>query len=152
MEIKKILWPTDLSETSLKAGDHVREMARRHEAETVLLYVGVDLNTYFPAYGGPGSEYMKDFEEFELEQARKRLQGLCDDKLEGCPLLHVEVRTGDPAQAIVEYVRENDVDLVVMASRGRGQEAARPPRFGSVADRVVQESPVPVMVVNRDNM
>jgi nucleotide-binding universal stress UspA family protein len=149
MQIKKILWPTDLSETSLKAGAHVREIAQKHQAETVLLYVGVDLRNYFPAYGGPGAEFIEDFENFECEQARKRLERLCRDKLDGCPLLHVEVATGDPATVILDYIRNKSVDMVVMASHGRGQDAySAPPRFGSVADRVVKESPVPVLVVN----
>ena len=52
---------------------------------------------------------------------------------------------GQPAAAILEYVEENPVDQIVMGSRGRtGLDRLL---LGSVAERVVRRSPVPVTVV-----
>lgn len=55
------------------------------------------------------------------------------------------VRVGEPTQAIVDVVREYGVAFVVMTTHGRSglQRAV----FGSVADRVLRESPAPVVVV-----
>lgn len=55
------------------------------------------------------------------------------------------VRVGEPAPAIVDVVREYGVAFVVMTTHGRSglQRAV----FGSVADRVLRESPAPVVVV-----
>ena len=57
------------------------------------------------------------------------------------------VRTGDPAETILEYVDERDVDHVVMGGHGgeRGRVARR--LLGTVATRVVGEAPVTVTVV-----
>ena len=56
-----------------------------------------------------------------------------------------EIRWGDPAVAIVAYAVENDVDTIVMGTRGKsGFERYL---LGSVAEKVVRVSPVPVLTV-----
>lgn len=53
---------------------------------------------------------------------------------------------GAPAQALAELALDSEVDLVVVGHRGRGGAVARV-LLGSVADRLVQISPKPVLVV-----
>ena len=55
------------------------------------------------------------------------------------------VRTGLIHEEIVEHATDNAVDLVVVGTSGRGGIERR--LLGSVADRVVRTSPVPVMTV-----
>ena len=43
MEVRTILWPTDLSKNSIKAAKHVSSLANKYQAKVILLYVGVDL-------------------------------------------------------------------------------------------------------------
>ncbi len=57
----------------------------------------------------------------------------------------VEVALGDPADEIVAYAGKNDVDLIVIGSRGLG--AVSSVLMGSVSRRVMQEAKCPVMVV-----
>jgi nucleotide-binding universal stress UspA family protein len=52
---------------------------------------------------------------------------------------------GVPHQAILNYVSETPVDLVVMGTHG--QTGAQEQSVGSVAERVVRRSPVPVHIV-----
>ena len=52
---------------------------------------------------------------------------------------------GNPADAILDHVEENDVSLIVMASHGRS--GIRRWLLGSVAEKVIQSSPVPALVV-----
>src|SRR5215211_1387751 len=59
--------------------------------------------------------------------------------------VRTEVATGNPARRIVDIAAELRVEMIVMASHGRG--AIGRLIYGSVADRVGRESPVPVMVV-----
>jgi len=56
-----------------------------------------------------------------------------------------ETARGKPAQEIIEYAEENDVDHIVMGTHGYARVARR--WFGSVADRVVKGAPVTVTVV-----
>ncbi len=56
-----------------------------------------------------------------------------------------QILEGEPEEAIVAAAIENAVDMVAMSSHGRG--AIGRAIFGSVADRVVRMSPVPVLVL-----
>ncbi len=58
----------------------------------------------------------------------------------------VLVRYGSPAKRIIEFVKEQNADLVVLGARGAGTVAGLL-GGGSVADKVVKNSPVPVLVV-----
>jgi len=57
------------------------------------------------------------------------------------------VREGRPADEILGYVREVDADLVATGTRGRHGENRL--LVGSVAERIVRDSPVPVLTVRR---
>ena len=55
------------------------------------------------------------------------------------------VATGDPAQNIIDYVKEHSINLVVMSTRGHG--GIKRLWLGSVTDRVIRSCEVPVLVV-----
>jgi nucleotide-binding universal stress UspA family protein len=57
----------------------------------------------------------------------------------------VLVRTGEPAERIMNTCEEQGIDLVVMATRGHG--GMRRAVLGSVADSVLRESGVPVLTI-----
>jgi len=57
------------------------------------------------------------------------------------------VRTGDPAETILEYVDDHDVDRVVMGGHGGERTAVARRLLGTVATAVVGEAPVTVTVV-----
>lgn len=56
------------------------------------------------------------------------------------------VREGDPAAEIRAYAEAVDADLVAMGTRGRGGDSFH---LGSVAERVVEGCPVPVLTVRQ---
>ena len=55
------------------------------------------------------------------------------------------VASGKPAEQVVNFARGNNIDLIVMATRGRSGVSRRP--FGSVAETVMRTSSVPMLVV-----
>ena len=151
MAYHAILWPTDLSKSSLQALPHVRELAQTHGARVVALYVGLDLCGYFPAYGNyPGEDQLREFHGWELEQARKKLEAVCSKELAACPNLTVRVTQGDPAKEILSAIAGEHIDLVVMTTRGRGGDVRESENvsLGTVAAKVVAASPVPVQFIN----
>ena len=145
METNTILWPTDLSENSLKAGPHVVSLAQKHDASVVVLYVAVDLCRMFPAYGNyPSVEHLNNFRDWEMGQARKRLERLCDEDLKACPNLRLRLVIGDPVKEILSVIETEGANMVVLTSRGEGKQTG----FGHVAEQVVHSSPVPVQIIN----
>jgi len=56
-----------------------------------------------------------------------------------------EVLTGKAGEAITEFVERNDIDLIAIATHGRSGITRW--AFGSVADKLVRSSSVPVLVV-----
>ncbi|MFN8592192.1 MAG: universal stress protein [Thermomicrobiales bacterium] len=60
----------------------------------------------------------------------------------------VQVAVGDPAQRIVDIASSSGATMIVMASRGRGTLGRL--IYGSVADRVARDAPVPTMVVRAE--
>ncbi|MGM1021368.1 MAG: universal stress protein [Bacillota bacterium] len=58
---------------------------------------------------------------------------------------HVTIEIGDPGPAIVEYARENKVDLIIIGSRGLN--ALQEFVLGSVSHKVVKRAQCPVVIV-----
>jgi nucleotide-binding universal stress UspA family protein len=150
MEVRTILWPTDLSKNSIKAAKHVSSLAEKYQAQVILLYVGVDLASYFRGYGDPSKEQLHHFQEWELKQAKKRLEEVCSSELKTCPNIEVKLVQGDAAREILKMIKKAKVDMVVLTTHGRGQEDLdqKSADFGSVAKKVLANSPVPVHLVN----
>ncbi len=150
MDVKTILWPTDLSRNSLKAAPQVKSLADKYQARVILLYVGTDLTNLYEGYGHPGQEHLRHFQEWELKKAKEQMEGICAKDLQACPLLNIKLVQGDPATEILKAIDEEKADMVVLTSHGKGQEAldAKTPEFGSVVRKVLSKSPKPVVVVN----
>jgi nucleotide-binding universal stress UspA family protein len=145
MEIKKILWPTDFSEAAASALPYVTSLSQQYGAEIHLLHVAEDL-TRFEHYWGSGLDrkHIEDLHNFALKTSEQRLATLCECKLSGCPRYHIHIILGDPAIEIIKAIDGLGVDVVVMATHG--MRANFP--FGSVAERVVKNSAVPVLTIS----
>ena len=153
MEVRTILWPTDLSKNSIKAAKQVSSLADKYQAKVILLYVGVDLMSMFPAYGTPSEDQVKHFHTWEIQQAKKHLEEVCAKELKACPNIEVKLVQGDAASEILKMVKQAKADLVVLTSHGRGHDKLdqKSTDFGSVAKKVLANSPVPVHLVNPYN-
>jgi nucleotide-binding universal stress UspA family protein len=150
MEVRTILWPTDLSKNSLKAAKHVMSLADKYQARVIMMYVGTDLTGMDQAYGYPSQEHLRHFQDWELNKAKKQMEGICEQDLKACPLLQVKLVQGDPAGEILKAVQEEKADLLVLTSHGKGHEAVdqKSAEFGSVARKVLAQSPITVHLVN----
>ena len=151
MNVQTILWPTDLSKLSLKAAPHVNSLAGKYQAKVIVLYVGVDLMNLLP-YGGkyPSEEHLTHFQNWEMDQAKKKLETICEAELKACPMFEVRLVQGDPAAEILKAIDTEKVDMVVLTSHGRSFDEleAASPEFGGVALRVVTGAKVPVHLIN----
>jgi nucleotide-binding universal stress UspA family protein len=77
--------------------------------------------------------------------AKKNLEKIIMENVpEGITVI-TEVRVGDPHQCIIDFVREKKIELIVMATHARKGMAHF--FLGSVAEKVLRNSPVPVLAV-----
>jgi len=143
MAIKKILWPTDFSKSAAAALPYVNSLTQKLDAEVHVLYVIDDIARHAPWYGEFGKEHMNKIREWEEETAHEHLDEICKRHLEGCRLYVKHVAVGDPAQEILSFIQKENIDMVVMAKHGSKAHFA----FGSVADKVVKHSPIPVVTI-----
>ncbi len=142
MEFKKVLWPTDFSRNAAKALSIVKSLTQKYNAELHLLYV-FDTSLHLPWYGHLEKDYSDRLIERGRELAQKRLERICNKYLKDCPMHTRHTVMGDPAQEILKFIDEEKVDIVVMPTHG--QRGIFP--FGSVTEKVVKNSTVPVMAV-----
>jgi nucleotide-binding universal stress UspA family protein len=133
LDYKKILFPVDLSETSVKIFPHVETIVDKFGAEVWLMFVA-KVNDYFVEGEEPGASIKKKVTEYKNEY------------FSGIPDSHVVVTEGEPAEEILSYITAEDIDLVIMATRGR--TALDKAIFGSVASKVARVGLVPVVLVN----
>ncbi len=141
IKIKKILYPTDLSEYALYALPYATELAATYRATLCLLYV---VDNYL--IGAPGAGFAGQPEDLlhkVKESGIKNLENLVSQ------IKEVEAESavliGTPHVEIVRYAREQDIDLIVLATHGRKGIAHA--LIGSVAEKIVQMSPCPVLTV-----
>jgi nucleotide-binding universal stress UspA family protein len=142
---KKILAPLDGSELSECTLEHLKAVATGCQVpEVVLLRVVEPLPQVYDD-GGLSPEWHKEAQkkagEFATDYLAKVAASL---KKEGIAAETASV-SGRAADAILNYAKEHQVDLVVMSTHGRSGVSRWV--LGSVADRVVRHSPVPVLTV-----
>ncbi len=141
--IKKILVPTDLSDQSLAAIESARMIAGQFGATLTLMYV-VD-NLPVLTYPLPVDFNTEKIFADSIETAKMELKLFVAEKLNDDESIERVVALGAPHDEIVRYAEEHAIDLIVIATHGR--TGLRHVLLGSVAERVVRHSTVPVMTV-----
>lgn len=141
---KNILFPVDLSDASARIIPFVSTMARTFQSDLHVLFVARIFTYYDSIYVPPLS--IAEFEEKIVGGGKRRLDEFVEEHLRDCSVTAAKVVPGDPADEILRYIEEEGMDLVIMGTHGRkGLDRVL---FGSVANRIVTTSPVPVLTVN----
>jgi len=124
LSLEKILVPLENGTPSLEILPFVEKLAAMFGSQVLLLHVCEG-----PACTVPVPELKQAHEEF-------RAAGLSVEPL---------MKQGDPAQQILDTCWENDVDLLAMTTHGRS--GVRRWMLGSVTERVLRSSRVPMLIV-----
>ena len=143
-KVDKILFAMEISELSDEIADWVNLMAKQFDAEIHVQHVIPDLNFWGVPYAAPPS--MLDDQGKLIEKAEKELYNFCSRCLDESlnPKIHVTI--GNPAEEIISYINSENIAMVIVGTHGRsGLDRSI---FGSVADRVLRFSPVPVLCIN----
>lgn len=137
----RILVPTDGSPAAEAAIEHAVDIAAKYDATIHALFV-VDSGAYSTLEAG--AEIVLGALETEGERAVERVAKIAADAGLDC---ETSVATGTAYRTIRDYIEEQDIDLVVMGTHGR--RGIDRYLLGSVTERVVRTSDVPVLTVRK---
>ena len=144
IEIKKILFPCDLEESSSKILPYVLSVSQKYNSMIYLLHVIKEL----PLWGYYDIPYamVTDLQNRTLDVSEKTIDKICEEQLKECQNLQKRITVGNPSNEILSTIESEKIDLVIMGTHGRkGLDHAI---FGSVAEKVMKKSPVPVLIIN----
>ena len=134
-----VLVPTDGSTASEDAIEHAIDLAAKYGATLHALYV-VDAGTY------SSLEAAADVVADELRaEGTEAVEAIAAQAEDAGVTAETAIETGIVHRSIVDYVDNEDIDLVVMGTHGRTGVG----RFllGSVAEKVIRTADAPVMTV-----
>jgi nucleotide-binding universal stress UspA family protein len=143
MPFSKLLVPIDFAAHSAEAVLRAVDLAKRYDAELLLVYV------YEPAeYPVPDGHVVYTREQFQrvTAEVQKRLDAArLDAETAGAPRVSTRLLQGRAAQSIVELASDESFDLIVMGTHGRtGVDRWV---MGSVAEKVLRGAPCAVLTV-----
>ncbi len=148
MELRQILCPVDFSDLSSAALRYASLLARCGNARLVVAYAqSFSPPPYFTE--GQVGELEHQFRD-AFQGAEAALRRFVDAELgvEAGPGTEVKVVEAMPVDGILRVTRDIKADLVVMGTHGRS--GVNRLMLGSVAERVLRESAVPVLTVRGD--
>ena len=141
---RRILATLDGSDLAEQALSTALTLVEQFESELFLLRVVMPLPKSYRA-GAASVAAIDAAESDAVQKAADYLEGMAAGIREKGLAVQVAARFGNPPKAIIEFVQRNQIDLLVMCTRGQ----TGPARWllGSVTDHVVRGSSIPVVVV-----
>ncbi len=143
IKLKKVLVPTDFSESARHALTYGISFAREYEAELTLLHVVENLTVGYASdlFPVPMAEVFQEISGY----AKAELAKLGAEARERDIAVVEQVIQGKPSAEIVRFARETQVDMIVLGTHGKGMLDQA--LFGSTTERVVRRAPCPVLTV-----
>jgi nucleotide-binding universal stress UspA family protein len=166
VEVKKILYATDLSENARFAFAYAVSLANLYGAKITLLHVLPEASELMDKHviGYIDEDRWEEIKAQHFQEARQALIGKRKDHLAVKDVLHqfsenakegqpgegfgtaeIIVERGNPVEEIINQSEKTNCDLIVMGTHGHG--TLEDVMLGSTARRVIRRSKLPVLVV-----
>ncbi len=147
MEIRKIMCAVDLSEDSKPVARFAASIAETLGASVLVIYAAPSLSQYVGFHVPPNT--IETFVDEIITGAEQNMKAFVEENFKGVEA-EGKVLVGYASEEILRHATEDNCDLVIMGTHGRkGFDRIL---FGSVAEKVVQNSPVPVMTVRPEDL
>ena len=150
-QIKKILFATDLSKNSAYAFFYAVHMARRDEAKIVILHAVEPLPHMAVTFGDFSHQVGKDRWDETVKKFKERIQDVSVkvDARTGIPSVDlvsdIHIRPGNPVEEILRVADEEDCDVIVLGTHGKG--FLKQTLLWSVSSSVLIRTQKPVFVI-----
>ena len=166
VDVKKILYATDLSENARYAFAYAVSLANLYKASVTMVHVLPEVPALLDqsVIGYISEERWQEIKSQQVDEAKEALIGKKRDHLAIKEALHqfsedvkqqqagdgfttddIIVQRGNPVEEIIKSAEECNCDLIIMGTHG--QSTLEDVMLGSTARRVIRRSKVPVLVV-----
>ncbi len=146
--LQRILVPTDFSEPSGNALRYAKAFSEQFKARLHVLHV-IEESAFAYTWTTPeGSLVMPDVRGEIETSARRQLEAVLSPEEQGKYHACLATVIGSPFLEIVRYAKNENIDLIVLGTHGRGPIAHM--LMGSVAEKVVRKAPCPVLTVRQE--
>ena len=141
IKIKRVLVPTDFSDTARRALTYGISFAREFGAELLLVHVVENLTVGYASdlFPVPMAEVFEEISGY----AKSELAKLAAEAREKGVTVREIVVQGKPSAEIVRIAAEEQTDIIVLGTHGKGMLDKA--LFGSTAERVIRRAPCPVL-------
>jgi nucleotide-binding universal stress UspA family protein len=150
-QIKKILFATDLSKNSVYAFFYAIHMAKRDEAKIVIMHAVEPIAPMLVNFEDFKYQVAKDRWEETVIKFKERIQDISvkADARTGVSsvdlISNILIRPGNPVEEILKAADEEDCDVIVLGSHGKG--FLEKTFLGSVSSSVLLRTRKPVFVI-----
>lgn len=135
---KRILCPIDFDGNAEAAVKEAGALARALDATVLLIHI-VQINPL-----ATEGFVLAELQESQSKAARAKVAEIAGQSLAG--VTHeIDIEIGDPGETILALEKKLNADVVVMATHGR--RGVKRLVLGSVAEKIVRESTVPVLTL-----
>jgi len=141
----KILAPLDGSEMGECTLEHTRIIANGCGTDEVTLLLVVESGPTGSVWESTGFNFTQAQEQ-AVAKANQYLSEIADRLAKDNVKTQSVVLKGRPADTILDYAKKNDIDLIIMSTHGRS--GASRWAFGSVTEKVLRMSTVPVLSIS----
>jgi len=141
MKIDTILVPTDFSEHAERSYEHAIELAKVFAARIDLLHV-YDIPDFASIYE---VTFPDRFDSGIRKAARQKLESLKERATGEGIEVSTHIAFGAPERVITQHAKEENIDLIVMGTRGLG--TVKHLLLGSVVERTIRTAPCSVFIV-----
>jgi nucleotide-binding universal stress UspA family protein len=138
--VQKIVVADDGSAFAQKAIDKAAELAKKEETEIICVNV---IEDYCPI--GLTEIDCTVVRELQMKEANIVIAAAADKFKKAGVNARVIIEPGSPAEMIIEVAKREGAGLIIAASHGK--HGAKKFAFGSVTARLIEHSPVPVLVM-----
>jgi universal stress protein A len=143
--IKRVLFPTDLSDAAAEAQLYACALAEQFGAELHVLTVIQDMNLVSPDPNMPWAIPASSLEEVR-QSLESSLLKIPESAWAARHHVHRAIRSGVPYLEVVKYAQEHEIDVIVVGTHGR--TGLTHLLLGSTAEKIVRKAPCPVLTVH----
>ena len=145
LHVRSILWPSDDSESSVRALETAVELAKQFGARIYGLHVVPQVPVYNDATVPMTSFDIPQYEGELKKSSHKALKQKIAAKVPDNVEVESYVEIGKPSDIIINFAKERKVDLIVMAPHSRSGISHF--LIGSVTEDTMRRSTIPILVV-----